>query len=282
MVDEEALLQQAETLLDLRRHDEAIKTIAMLMAAAPEEEYYHFLMARAMLDKDDWVQAKAFCMSGLKQNPDHAYGFFLLSISCHYLNEFDNELKYAQESTRLMPDEAFTLDRLARAQIQSGMLSAAKDTARQLVEVGPNSVEGHHLLADITFDLDDYNTAETHYRAALRLEPDSLFLQNNLGRTLLASKQWREAIDTFFTSTKLDPTNETVRSNLHLSVEKWLGRSLTRAARQQKLEMLPAPVQMFFADVESRRNLWSRTWFQVVFWIAVTLGVTIVIQLGSG
>ena len=60
----------------------------------------------------------------------------------------------------------------------------------------------------------DHDTAELHYRNAIRIDPGYLEAHNNLGARMMVRRQWKESIEELEIARNLDPSSSPVHSNL--------------------------------------------------------------------
>ena len=266
-MSEQDLSYQAEILLDLRRYPDATKLIARALASDPQLAEHHFQMARALAGQSEWVKAKEFCMSGLGNEPNSAVGFYILSFVEHHLRDFDAELQAAERAAELDPEAGFALDRLARAQLQSGMLRDARASATQLVALEPESADAHELLADLCLEVNDGKAAEMHVREALRYAPENAGLINDLARAQMAQKNFRDAVDTLLSALKIDPGSETLAQNLYHCVDEHVGSALTPEMRRQRLAELPIVAQQYNQFRRDRRGLLQKPWVVAGSWL---------------
>jgi len=190
--------------------------------------------------------------------PEWPYGYYILSACLHKRLDFDGELKAAEHAASLDPENPILLDRLARAQMQSGLLNRARTTATELVKVSPEDADTHSLLSDICFELNDFRYAETHLREALRQTPEDHVLHNDLGRIALAQKKWREAIDAFYHAAKLQPEATTYHNNLNLAISYWLDTRGVGKKRRLALEELAPGIRAFYRHRQDSRTPFQR------------------------
>ena len=60
----------------------------------------------------------------------------------------------------------------------------------------------------------DHDTAEVHYRNAIRIDPGYLEAHNNLGARVMIRGQWKEAMEELEIANRLDPSSSSVHANL--------------------------------------------------------------------
>src|SRR5271166_6411952 len=74
--------------------------------------------------------------------------------------------------------------------IQAGAMKAAEIGCRQILEFDDNSAESWFFLGVIHQDRQDWAGAESHYRQAIRLDPDLAEAHNNLGVVLQTQQRF--------------------------------------------------------------------------------------------
>ncbi len=251
-------LEETEVLIELGRIEEALAACSRAIASDPENPFLFYSLARIHLGLEHYQEATDAARRIIGLAPEWPYGYFIISIGLHRLLDFDGELKAAEHAASLDPEDPTLVDRLARAQMQSGLLKKAKVTATQLIKVAPEDAETHSLLGDICFALDEYETAERHIREALRRQPEDHVLHNDLGRTHLARKRWRDAIDAFFCATKLRPAEAAYRDNLNVALTNWADSSIWKGKRDEALAALPPGILSFYQYKRSSRTAFER------------------------
>lgn len=250
--------EEANVLIGLKRYKEALAACARAIASDPEEPSNYGTLTLIHLQLEQNREALEAARNVVTLAPEWAYGYYLMSICLHARLDFDGELKAAEHALSLDPEDPTLLDRLARAQIQSGQLKRAKVTATQLTRVSPEDADTFSLLSDICFELDDYANAETHLLAALRLTPEDHVLHNDLGRIHLARKAWQPAMDAFYNAAKLHPGEKTYQDNLNLAISSWLDSQTIRGKRAQSLETLAPEMRAFYQHKLDSRSAFQR------------------------
>lgn len=238
---------KVETLLELGRYQEAVRESALAIAADPEDPINFFNLSRAHLALDDPQGAQQAAESAIRLDPEMPAGFYMLSFALHAQHNFTGELKAAEAAARLNPEAAALLDRLARAQLQSGMTRQAQQTALKLVELDPEDADTHSLIADISLEIDDFDRAETHLFEALRQRPDDAVLINDLGRLHMGRKHWKQAREAFHRALKTDPGNPTYLKNLEVAAGLSTSKSIFASRKHAEADSdLPEDLQRHF------------------------------------
>lgn len=164
--------EEAELLIRLKRYPEALAACSRAIAQDPEDAGNYFDLARIHLLLGQDCEAQEAAQQATSLAPQWPYGFYIMSHCLHKRLDFSGELRAAEYAVSLDPESPALLERLVRAQMQSGQLKAAGTTAAELVKVSPEDADTHSLLSDICFELNDYRCAETHLREALRQTPE--------------------------------------------------------------------------------------------------------------
>ncbi len=254
----DAHAEEARVLLNLKRHQEALAACSRAIASDPEEPSHYGILTQIHLQLKQYREALEAARNVVALAPEWAYGYYLMSICLHNCLDFDGELRAAEHALSLDPEEPIWLDRLARAQMQSGLLKRAKVTATQLVGVNPEDADTFSLLSDICFELNDFAGAESNLLEALRLTPEDHVLHNDLGRIHLARKAWQAAMDAFYHAAKLHPAGKAYQDNLNLAISSWLDSQTLRGKRSQALEELPPEIRAFYRHKLDARSAFER------------------------
>lgn len=251
--------EQAEVLIGLKRYKEALSACSRAIASDPEDASNYAALTRTHLLLKQNQEALKAARNVISLEPEWSHGYYLISICLHNALDFDGELHAAQHALSLDPEDPTLLDRLARAQIQSGQLKQAKSTATQLAHISPENAETFSLLSDICFELNDYKNAETHLLSALRLMPEEHILHNDLGRIHLARKDYEPAIDAFYNAAKLHPAEKLYQENMNLAISDWLDKQLLAGKRKSHaIEELEPGIRAYYKDKLARRTAFER------------------------
>ena len=254
--------QRAEHLLQLGRFTDAIPIIGTQLTQQPEDHYSHYQMARAFLGLSDYDAANQHADKVIAADPNSSLGFFIKSVICHYQLHFTQELEYAEQAAHLDPEDPDILLRLARAQIQSGLLKKAKVTAEQIVGLIPDDLESHEIMGDIYFELNDYEKASQHFEAALEYDPENHTIINDLARCYIGLKERKKAIETMHQALVLAPDSDVLRSNMYQTLQSFLDAEKLKG--RSALKKLPSELQFFYRDYQQRTNVFEK--FGSVFW----------------
>ncbi len=98
--------------------------------------------------------------------------------------------------------------------ISENRLDEARTQATAEIRRNPSNADAYNLLGMIEGDLQDYPAAESSFRNALKLKPDSTRTRNNLGSLYVVEKKVDLAETEFRDVLRLDPRNRDAHYNL--------------------------------------------------------------------
>ncbi len=260
---------QIEHLLTIGRYDDAYPLIGELLSSEPENGYLYFQLTRVYLGQGDYKKAEETCHTGIHCEPEEAFGYYLLSFISRYLKKFDKELQAAESAIQIESEHPDYIQRYAEACLSSGMVKKAQSACQQLLAIHPDSESAYELMGDIYFYQDKFTQAEESYRQALTFSPDSLVLQNDLARSLIGQKKWREAAEVLHNSVKLDPSNESIQDNLLMCIQEMIGTLSGQGINTKKLQEIPQDLQMFYQEkMKQRQKSGWHPIYIVLLWIS--------------
>ncbi len=249
-----ARIERIQTLLDLKRPDQALQEALQGLAQYPESYYLHYFASLAHLRQEHLTQAEEASRRAINLDLSNGDGFYLRSIILHKQLNFTGELEMAKEAARLEPENELFLGRLVEAHIQSGELAKAKEAARQITKLDPGSAEAHEQLAGIHFQTEDWKSAEESFRNAMKISPTWTHLHQNLAYTLRQQKRLEEAIEVLFIAVKLEPTNEHLLDEMDSALRSFLPSPIRIKAHEKAIEALPSHLQYFYRDRHDKRS----------------------------
>ncbi|MEJ2043791.1 MAG: tetratricopeptide repeat protein [Reinekea sp.] len=267
---EHARIERVDTLLDLKRPEQAMQAVIEGLAAFPQSYYLHFLKARIHLQMKDFVEAdKAICAT-INIDLNNGHGFFLRSLILHNLLNFTGELEMALQAVRLEPENEHFLGRLVEAHLQSGEYRKAREVSEQLIKLDPGSAESHEQLARICFLMEDWAKAEKSLRNALAIRPNWLHLHQFLASTLRRQKRLDEAIEVLYIAIKQEPTNTALLDSLDNALQGLLPSPWRVKAHTNAVEQLPEHLKYFYQDRHSRRSWYQKNAMlvHIGFWVS--------------
>jgi len=103
--------------------------------------------------------------------------------------------------------------------------SKAFDSFTKSLKHDPRHFESHYNLANLYFDLENFNLAKMHYELALEIKSDFPNLYFNLGLVHAILEEYSESINSLLKYKDLVPKEEGYKENELLSNLKWINTS---------------------------------------------------------
>ena len=274
--DEQFFFERASTLIDLKRYKEALKEASLGLVECPESFSLHTLMSQAYINLDQLDPAEQSITTAIRLEPENPYGYYIRSHLMREKKAFNKELSMAQRAVQLDPEDPDYLYRLSEAYMQSGMIKQAKDACYEMINLSPDSGEAHSLMGDISLELEEWTLAETHYLAALKIDPNRIALLNNLAISLSRQKKYKEGLELLLQAMQQNPTIDYIQDNLFDFIKDYLDKN-TLKGRSAALDDLSPVLRIFYEDRQPRVSIFERysNYGMYVFWALLLVIVTI-------
>ena len=217
---------QAQALIAVGRHADAVPLLQRAIAAEPEGAYPRCLLAACFIDMGRHDDACTMAESAIALSPELSPAHRMHSVALLELGKRKPALDAAGEAVRLSPSDPDAMMALGEAQLANRQFDDAVRSAERVLALDPASFDGHYLLGRIALGRKRWKEAETHCRRALRIEPRSWVVMNNLGVALQGQGRHKEAVAAFENAAKLNPKAELVRRNLFSQTQRYIGISV--------------------------------------------------------
>lgn len=153
-------------------------------------------------------------------------GKLLEPIAGQFLMDFSPEEKVVA-SKRSSPAKPVPVENIAELFTRGIALeenpatqSAAMDCYLKVLELDPAHAAAHINVGTLYYNRQEYQGAESHYRAAIEIDPRYALAYFDLGNVLDETGRVAEAIQTYKTALQLAPTYADAHYNLALAYEK--------------------------------------------------------------
>ncbi len=127
------------------------------------------------------------------------------------LRQFSSTVVSEEYKSRAMQGVGLSLVRL-------GDTAEARANLAKAVEMDNTLWRSHSALGWIHDNQKEWALAETSYRRALAVAPNSSIVHNNLGMSYMLQRRFPEAVTEFRTAVKLEPGLEPLRANLRIAL----------------------------------------------------------------
>ncbi len=225
--DIDTLMKLYSTPLNTSQHDVAINLLKMEIEAKPNHPLYHYLLGAVYYDKNNMELALQSIQQCLKLDPKFS------TASQKLLKIYD---KTGQKTLAIdllekdldRPDKGKTQHETALAYNHLGVLHYRKGNIEQAVKALEKALELsphdkttkrnlHQMFLERTLQslkTKNYDTAETHAKKAIKLEPQDATAYKYLGSGFSQSGEFTKAIEYYQKALKIQPTDQVTQKNL--------------------------------------------------------------------
>ncbi|MFQ5722891.1 MAG: tetratricopeptide repeat protein [Terriglobia bacterium] len=190
-------------------------------------------MADLLSSRDRIFEAFRALQQIPSQTPDSARQRLLLARCLFHIRKFPQAREEFHHSLELDPSLAEPHLALAIIEAEQGRLAEAQEHIRTYLERsrGPSQLQGYELLARISLQIKDYDSALGAYTALLEASPEREDVQMSIARTLLAAQRFAEAEEAYRGGANKHPENRT-------ALRGWFESSYRRGAYPQAIEAM--------------------------------------------
>lgn len=169
---------------------------------------------KALIQGQQWIEAKAVCARFCKANKGDAEAWFLLGAINGQLGVFDEAEVCSRHVIAIRPDVPLAHYNLGIALHRQGKTDAAVASFRDAIRLKPDFAEAHNELGVALQSKGQLNAALEHYQKALALKPAYPEAYYNAGVTLCGLNRSEEAIAPFLQVVRLRPDHAEAHSQL--------------------------------------------------------------------
>ncbi len=149
--------------------------------------------------------------------------FFVLGLIANRTGRHTDSMRWLERAAGVLPPSLRVLSALGGACRAAGNLRRAAECYTLCLQVEPRCSETLHQLADVSYELREYDLAAQIYRRAVELDPENVALWNNLANTLRNLGELDEALAAYARALVGRPDDPVIRANR--------GRTLLAAGR---------------------------------------------------
>jgi tetratricopeptide (TPR) repeat protein len=204
------VLERAQLLINAKRYDEALRTVAAL----PEDAYARLLSATAYFHKDDLPSSLREVERAIVLAPDLSDFHAFRSDVLFALNRKKESLGAAREAVRLDPESAAAHWALGRSAWGIKDWDVAEREAAEAVRLAPEWSMAHALAGLVAAGRRRRIQAEAHLTEALALDPNNPLLLNDLATIQPWFQPQTKAVRLLEEAARLDPSDKQIVENL--------------------------------------------------------------------
>jgi tetratricopeptide (TPR) repeat protein len=206
--------QRGLLLYQQRRFDDAVGELRLQLGDDSEDSLTHGFLALSLNELEQYPAATEHAQRAIHLAPDEAFGHFALARVMLSRQRFDEARVATLEAIRLNPYEADYFGILAALELNNSRWREALAAADQGLALDPEQGLCTNLRAQALVKLGDRAAAAATMGAALARQPDDAFTHSNQGWALLHAGQPRQALDHFREALRLDPELEWARAGI--------------------------------------------------------------------
>jgi tetratricopeptide (TPR) repeat protein len=226
-------LQRAHALTDLERWPEAVQALQPALADPQAGAEPWCLLALCQLALDQTKDAERSARRAIAAQPQQEWGHRLLATALGQAGRLRTAIRACEEALRLEPDLGHGLYLMTTLQISRGRPRTAERLAARNLQANPHLALAWEGAAHAALARRKWSEAEQHAREGLRIDPQDADLALLLGRALNHQGRTKEAAEAFAAAARSDPTDHRPRralGRLGVPILGGLGLILIKAA----------------------------------------------------
>lgn len=204
----------AEVLLSQGKYDHAEMILEGLMATGFEEISIVRMMALAKIGQGNFSQAEELCRMLVSQQPDEAYGHYLLAVVRDHYRDFAGAHLHLDEAIRLEPDNSGFFAFKASLFLHRQEYDRALEYADTGLRLDAENTQALNARASALIGLNRKDEAFRTIHKSLETDPENADTHANMGWSLLHLGKSDEALEHFKTSLQLEPGSQFAKNGL--------------------------------------------------------------------
>jgi len=208
--DADALVALGVLYHRLCQKEEAQLTLKKAISSQPDHIGAHFQLARIYLESNRYDEAIVRLKKVLGIDPEvHLAQFYLARVyeSIGFLSEALDSIEKALE---IVPQNFYYHLKRAQVALAMGNFDLAVQVYRKAVSSNPESTDALGGLMNLCFEMDYHQEAKDAALELLALEPNSKQAHLILGRSLLRTSQFEQALSHFRRVAQIDPFDKAI------------------------------------------------------------------------
>lgn len=207
-------LQQARQLVELRRWQEAADTLPPLLADPAAGADPWCLLAQCRLGLGQHKLAREAAAKGIAADPDEEWGHRLMAMAQLHGGRLRPALDSAERAMSLARGSALTSYTLVKVLLAQNNAARAQGVAERSLESNPHDPLAHESAAAVALKQRRWADAERFARAGLALDPQDGDLMMQLGTAQQGQGRRGEAADSYAAAVRVNPADHRGRHAL--------------------------------------------------------------------
>jgi tetratricopeptide (TPR) repeat protein len=180
---------RAWALSEMGRDDEALETLDPLLEEHPRSARLLGTLGVVLSNIDELEDARDALEEAVELNGEDEVALANLALVYEKLREFARALELYDRALELGADIDWVLQRKASALTEAGQYAVARKTLKRYLSLVPDDAAQWIALAILLSDDEEYDEAFACYTEAERLDPESAALRLNWGVTAVRAKR---------------------------------------------------------------------------------------------
>jgi tetratricopeptide (TPR) repeat protein len=206
-----ALLYRGKALTNLGRFDDAATALQAFISQHPSSDDGLYSLAYVRFRQNQARESLQLFNRGAQLKPPTADDLKIVALDYVLLRDYNDAVRYLEESLKLNPDNLEARYHLGRARYQLNQFDLAIAAFLQVLLVDPGNIKAEDNLGLSYEAKNDVDHAITAYRKAIQLDQASLTHNAqpylNLGSLFARSNRGSEAIPLLKRASEIDPSS---------------------------------------------------------------------------
>jgi len=203
-----AMAWLAECQLHHKQYDQALELAERAMAFAPNNGFLLYTLARSYFYNKRLKDAEEVIGRALSLNPTDADFYLLRAHIAFYQEKWEPALKAAEQGLEQEPENVNLINLRTQALVKLNRKEEAAQTIDYALHQSPEDSYAHANKGWVAIEQGNYQSAFTHFRESLRLDPDNNYARSGLKEAIKAKNiLYRGMLKYFLWMAKMDTRN---------------------------------------------------------------------------
>lgn len=214
MITPAAQLTQARLLLDTSRYDDAEIVLRQALAADPDDDSVHALLALACLYQDKNENALQEARAAVSLAPDRAHNHYVYALTLRGTRQYDAALDVIHDALRLNPESPHFYALQATVHLRKKAWKKALQAAEIGLQLNPEHDACANAYGMALVKLGRHEQAGNIFATTLARDPQNPTTHANRGWSLLHLGEYEQAFIHFREALRLNPTYGWARAGI--------------------------------------------------------------------
>ena len=202
-----AAVTLGELLLELRRHDDAIRSLSRSLEAAPRHVGLKRILGIHLYRARRFERAERLLEEVAEADQGGFDVLYLLAGHYYRTSRPERALRHALAFLELRPDDVQVHGMVGNIYVRSGRLDLGVRAFRRVLKLDPQNVAVRVNLGNVLYRLGKHEEAIEIFQRVLAASPGLALVRYNLGSALFAQQRWAEALQQLLAFIDLEPSS---------------------------------------------------------------------------